>query len=88
MSETPELTTRDVLQQIDRRLTHLEQLYLRNDRDHGSLDAKIDDFRTGPAAKLDNMRIELGAKLDRDFRWTIGLILASWMSMMSALLLK
>lgn len=81
MSATPELTTRDVLQQVDRRLTHLEELHLQheesNDRAHAGLDAKIDGLRTG-----------VDTKIDRNLRWTVGLIVGSWMSTMSAILLK
>ena len=103
MSTTPELTTRDVLQQIDRRLTHLEELYLqhaeRNDRAHGGLDTKIDSIRAGLSSKIDSVhaglssetdRVHTGldSKIDRNLRWTVGLIVGSWMTTMSAIILK
>ena len=70
MTSTPELTTRDVLQQVDRRLSLIEE-------DLRALDAKLD------------RRIEgLDAKLDTKFHLVVGLILASWFSMMGAFLLK
>ena len=63
MSATPELTTRDVLQQVDRRLTHLEELHLQheesNDRAHAGLDAKIDGLRTGFDAKIDSLDMKI-----------------------------
>ena len=62
----PELTTRDVLQQIDRRLTRIE-----------------DDQRQQDAKR------EAGfARRDAKFQWTFGIILTSWLSTMSTLLLK
>ena len=62
----PELTTRDVLQQIDRRLTRIED-------DQRQQDAKM----------------EAGfARQDAKFQWTFGIILTSWLSTMSTLLLK
>ena len=92
MSATPELTTRDVLQQIDRRLTHLEELYLqhaeRNDRAHGGLDSKVDSVRADLSSKIDSIHGGLDSKIDRNLRWTIGLIVGSWMTTMSAILLK
>ena len=146
MSATPELTTRDVLQQVDRRLTHLEELHLQheesNDRAHAGLDAKIDGLRTGVDTKFDGLDVKIDGlrtdidtkidglrtgfdakidsldtkidglrtgvdtkidglevkidgfrtgvdtKIDRNLRWTVGLIVGSWMSTMSAILLK
>ncbi len=114
MSATPELTTRDVLQQIDRRLSRIEDLQLRheerNDQAHASFDARIDYARTeletrmqsgharletkmeaGHArmdAKMEACHTRLDAKIDRNLRWTVGLIVGSWMTTMSAILLK
>lgn len=70
MTNTTELTTRDVLHQVDRRLTLIEE-------DLRSLDAKVD--RT---------RVELDTKIGTHFHWTVGLLLASWVSIMGAVLLK
>ncbi|MBM3278875.1 MAG: hypothetical protein FJY95_12460 [Candidatus Handelsmanbacteria bacterium] len=70
MTSTPELTTRDVLQQVDRRLSLIEE-------DLRGLDAKVD-------TKIGAVE----AKLDSKFHLVVGLILASWFSMMGALLLK
>lgn len=70
MTDTPELTTRDVLHQVDRRLSLIEE-------DLRSLDTKVD--RT---------RVELDAKVGANFHWTVGLLLASWVTIMGAVLLK
>ena len=74
MTSTPELTTRDVLQQVDRRLSLIED-------DLRGLDAKLD-------AKINALDAKFEAKLDSRFNLVIGLILASWFSMMGAFLLK
>jgi hypothetical protein len=70
MTNTPKLTTRDVLHQVDRRLSLIEE-------DLRSLDAKVD--RT---------RVELDAKVGANFHWTVGLLLASWVTIMAAVLFK
>lgn len=85
MTSTPELTTRDVLQQVDRRLSLIEG-------DLRGLDAKIDaldaKFDTKLDAKINALDAKFEAKLDSRFNLVIGLILASWFSMMGAFLLK
>jgi len=85
MTSTPELTTRDVLQQVDRRLCLIEEdlrgLDAKVDTKIGALDAKLD-------AKIDAKIGALDAKLDSKFHLVVGLILASWFSMMGAFLLK
>ena len=53
-----ELTTRDVLLQVDRRLTLIEG-------DLRSLDEKLDD-------KIDGLRMELTTRLDSHLKWTLG----------------
>ena len=81
MTSTPELTTRDVLQQVDRRLSLIEE-------DLRSLDAKLDTRVEALDAKIDTKIGALDAKLDSKFHLVVGLILASWFSMMGAFLLK
>ena len=70
MSESAELTTRDVFAQIDRRLTRLE-----------------DDLRE-LRRYVEDRFAALEAKVDRSFRWLLGITLASWLSVMTTLLLK
>ncbi|MFT5086810.1 MAG: hypothetical protein ACI906_000483 [Candidatus Latescibacterota bacterium] len=70
MSQSSELTTRDVLQQVDRRLELIEG-------DVRSLNSKVDDRFSAPDVKFENR-----------FRWTIGLLLMSWMSTMGAILFR
>lgn len=99
MTSTPELTTRDVLQQVDRRLSLIEEdlrsLDDKLDTKFGVLDTKIDTkVETLEAkisvldAKVDAKIGALDAKIDTKFHLVVGLILASWFSMMGAFLLK
>ena len=81
MTSTPELTTRDVLLQVDRRLSLIEE-------DLRSLDAKLDTKVEALDAKISALDVKLDAKLDTKFHLLVGLILASWFSMMGAFLLK
>ena len=76
--QTPtELTTRDVLLQIDRRLTRIED----DQRDSGTRhEAQIGDLRKDMNARF--------AAIDVKFQWTLGIVLASWLSIMGTLLLK
>lgn len=77
MTDTPELTTRDVLHQVDRRLSLIEE-------DLRSLDTKVDRTRVELDAKIDRLDAKIGANL----HWTVGLLLASWVTLMGAVLLK
>ena len=98
-----ELSTRDVLQQVDRRLSRVEDLQLRHeertDQAHASMIERFDRAlvnmgeRNDQAHVATNERFErahaaLDSKIDRNLRWTITLILGSWMTTMSAILLK
>lgn len=100
---TAELTTRDVLLQVDRRLTLMEA-------DLRSLDAKVEGGNTRLDTKIDALDVRLSDKIDaldvrfntrldgkveglrvemnNRFQWTIGLLLASWVSIMAAVLFK
>ena len=76
-----ELTMRDVLLQVDRRLTLIEDdlrtLDQKWDQRFGSLDQKID-------SQTNQLRQEMNTK----FHWTLGVVLASWISTIGTLLLK
>ena len=76
-----ELTMRDVLLQVDRRLTLIEDdlrtLDQKWDQRFGSLDQKID-------SQTNQLRQEMNSK----FHWTLGVVLASWISTIGTLLLK
>lgn len=109
-----DITTRDVLQQVDRRLELLEG-------DVRSLDAKVDsgfselrsyvdsgfgelrdhidtglgdqrsyvDSGFGQLRRsIDETRDRLENRMDVRFRWTVGLILMSWMTTMGAILFR
>ena len=130
--ETSEITTRDVLQQINRRLELIESdvrvvsekldVSVQTLRDENAasdrkrevsfqtLNEKIDMSAQGLDAKREasaqtlNDKIDTSAqtlndkidtsvqklheKIDTYFRWTIGIVLASWLSTMSAILFK
>tara|TARA_Y100000588_G_scaffold353008_1_gene406101 strand:- start:245 stop:556 length:312 start_codon:yes stop_codon:yes gene_type:complete len=103
MSEIPELTTRDVLQQIDRRLTLIEkdvrQLHgklegqgegLRAEMkgDNTSLRQEMQDSFSRFRQEMQEGFAQLRREMDTRFRWLTGIVLASWLSIMSTLLLK
>ena len=97
--ETSEITTRDVLQQINRRLELIES-------DVRAVSEKLDvsvqglDEKREVSVQTLNEKIDtsdgkrevsfqtLHEKIDTYFRWTIGIVLASWLSTMSAILFK
>jgi hypothetical protein len=83
-----ELGTRDVLEQVHTRLGTLEQ-------DVRSLDSKVEarfdrvyheigDVRSEVAG----FRSEVNARFDRTIRWLVGLIFASWLTLMASIWLK
>ena len=101
--ETSEITTRDVLQQINRCLELIESdvravsekldvsVQTQNDKIGTSvqtLDEKIDASYRSLNEKWDASVQTLHDKIDTYFRWTIGIVLASWLSTMSAILFK
>jgi len=121
MAETSELTTRDVLSQINRRLTLIEDdlrgLNVRMETQGNRLDAKIEEQGNrleGQGNRLDakieaqvgglrqemNTRFaaleargdflmgELRKEMNTKFIWLLGVVLATWMSTMGAVLLK
>ncbi len=95
MADSAELTARDVFEQIDRRLTRLED-DLRDFRQYVeqrfqfieqrfiSLETKLD----ARFATIDARFAALDAKIDRHFRWQLSISLMMWLSVMSAILLK
>lgn len=70
MAESPELTTRDVFSQVDRRLTRIE-----------------DDLRQF-RQQVEDRFVRVDDKMDRNLRWVLGMVMISWLSTMSAILLK
>lgn len=106
MADAPELTTRDVLEQLDRRLTRVEddlrefrayveqalaRLEVRlQERFAGSF-AAIEQRFSAVDQRFDTLEQRIAvveAKVDRHFRFIVGLIMVSWLSTMSAVLLK
>ena len=101
--ETSEITTRDVLQQINRRLELIESdvravsekldvsfqtLHEKIDTSAQDLDGKRDASTQVLNEKIDTSFQTLHEKIDTYFRWTIGIVLASWLSTMGAILFK
>ena len=98
-----ELTTRDVLQQIDHRLSLIETDVRENST---KLESKIDALEAKTEAKIDALDHKVEAKIDaldnkievetreirRDFNGkfnlVIGLVLTTWLSMMGTLFFK
>ncbi|MFP6589844.1 MAG: hypothetical protein VCE12_04900 [Candidatus Latescibacterota bacterium] len=74
MPDSPDLTTRDVFAQIDRRLTRLED--------------DLREFRYYAEQRFSTLEAKFDTKIDRNFRWTIGITMAAWQSIMSTILLK
>jgi predicted component of type VI protein secretion system len=99
MADASELTTRDVLEQLDRRLTRVED-DLREFRAYveqalARLEVRLQERFEGRFSSLEARMASLEqriaaveAKVDRHFRFTVGLIMISWLCTMSALLLK
>ena len=87
-----ELTTRDVLLQVDRRLTLIEDdlrtLDQKWDQRFGSLDQKIDSRFDTLDQKIDSRTNQLRQEMNTKFHWTLGVFLASWISTIGTLLLK
>ena len=101
MSEptSAELTTRDVLLQIDRRLELSEG-------DVRRLDSKIDEFESRLTARIDGGDNKLAARIDglearldlkiellrkemnTRFYWLIGLMFVTWISTMGTILVR
>ena len=101
MSEAAELTVRDVLQQIDRRVTGVEEGLraqggeLRGEiaKLRAELQAEIAKLRTELQAEIAKLRTELHAEIAElrremtsGFRWIVGLSLVQWMSLMGVML--
>ena len=74
---SPELTTRDVLQQVDRRLELIEG-------DQRGLNQKVEALDDKVTDKLAAQE----TKADARFRWVVGLFLMSWMSTMGTILFR
>ena len=90
MSEptSAELTTRDVLLQIDRRLELSEG-------DVRRLDSKIDEFESRLAARIDGLEARLDLKIEllrkemnTRFYWLVGLMFVTWISTMGTILVR
>ena len=87
-----ELTTRDVLLQVDRRLTLIEDdlrtLDQKWDQRFDTLDQKIDARTNQLRQEMHTGFAELRKEMNTKFHWTLGVVLASWISTIGTLLLK
>ena len=82
---SPELTIRDVLQQIDHRLSLIETDVRENNT---KIEAKIDALERKIEAKIEVEIRELRREFNGKFNLVIGLVITSWLSMMGTLLFK
>ena len=87
-----EITTRDVLLQIDHRLSLIETDVRENNT---KTEAKIDGLEAKTEAKIDGLKTELKAEMrelrrefNGKFNLVIGLVLTTWLSMMGTLFFK
>ena len=80
-----ELTTRDVLQQIDHRLSLIERDVREN---HTRIEAKIDALDSKFEGKIEVEIRELCREFNGKFNLVIVLVITSWLSMMGTLLFK
>lgn len=87
-----ELGTRDVLEQVDTRLGTIEQ-------DIRSLDSKVDarfermheeivGVRSEMNGLHNGLRSDMNARFESTIRWIVGLIFASWLTLMASIWLK
>ena len=87
-----ELTTRDVLLQVDRRLTLIEDdlrtLDQKWEQRFESLDQKIDAQTNQLRQEMNTGFVGLRKEMNTKFHWTLGVVLASWISTIGTLLLK
>ena len=83
-----ELTTRDVLQQVNRRLELIESDQRELNHKVDALDDKFAARFSAQDAKMETRFSAQDTKIENRFRWTIGLILMSWMSTMGAILFR
>ncbi|HLG30949.1 MAG TPA: hypothetical protein VI387_12125 [Candidatus Brocadiales bacterium] len=85
----PELEERQakvegVLEQIDKRLDHLES-------DVSSLRSEINSLRDEMHSGMNSLRGEIGelrAKIDTNFRWLVGIMITMWVTMILAIIFK
>ena len=93
---SPEITTRDVLQQIDHRLSLIEvDVRENNTKTEAKIDAldrkieaKIDALDSKFEGKIEVEIRELRREFNGKFNLVIGLVITSWLSMMGTLLFK
>ena len=87
-----ELTTRDVLLQVDRRLTLIEDdlrtLDQKWEQRFESLDQKIDAQTNQLRQEMNTGFVGLRKEMNTKFHWTLGVVLASWISTIGTLFFK
>lgn len=83
-----EFTTRDIFEQVDRRLTTVEQ-------DVRSLRSEVKEefrqVRSETKAEFSHIRAEMSEgfrSLRADGRWLVGIVFASWLTVMASIWLK
>ena len=76
-----ELGTRDVLQQVDARLNGLEQSAREM---HSEMESRFERVHT----EMGDLRSELRSEISTQGRWHVGLMFASWLTLMASFWLK
>ena len=73
-----ELGTKDVLEQVGARLGTLEQ-------DVRSLDSKVDAHFDRMHQEIQGFRADVNTRFETTVRWLVGLIFASWLTLMASM---
>ena len=87
-----ELGTRDVLEQVDVRLSNVEQdirsLRVEMIGRFERTDRNLDSLRSDVNGQINGLRSEINGRFERQTRWLVGLILLSWLSLIVSIWLK
>lgn len=73
-------------EQVNERLASIESRFPAIDLRFSALDRKLDDLHRALDTKIDAKIDGLNAKIDHRFTWTVGIILGTWITTISALL--
>jgi uncharacterized coiled-coil protein SlyX len=63
-----------ISEQISQRLNHLETV--------------VDHMRKDLTSKMDHLRTELLARIDTNFKWTLGIMIPMWVTIILAVIFK
>lgn len=87
-----ELGTKDVLGQVDTRLTNVEQdlRAFRSDvrEEFAAVRGEMRDGFAAQRGELSGFRVEVNGRIDKNTRWLTGLMFATWLTVMASIWLK